>query len=64
VASNELLFSHSVFHDEPLELGDALRWGDGEVWRVEEVDQAGRMILRLWPGEVDYPERIKGTSAP
>jgi hypothetical protein len=66
VPQYEILFSHSLFLDDPLWVGDAYRHG-GDVWQVGEAlssDGDGmRLLLRPWPNDVPHPETIRGESA-
>jgi hypothetical protein len=55
----EIYFIETSSFDEPLRVGDALRWVGPLVWRVEEVE-GNRVVARLWPDDEPYPERIKG----
>jgi hypothetical protein len=50
-------FKHEVTFDEPIAVGDAVRWVGPGVWQVEEID-GERVILRLWPDDQPYPERV------
>jgi hypothetical protein len=44
--------------DEPVEVGDAIRWVGHGVWRVEEVE--GDLVRAgLWPEDEPYPARIR-----
>jgi hypothetical protein len=54
----QLCFTHAATFDDPLALGDAIRWTGPQVWRVDKIDGT-RVSLGLWPDEEPYPERIK-----
>jgi hypothetical protein len=54
----EICFVHATSSDEPLAVGEAIRWDGPEVWRVETVHR-NRVTTRLWPDEETYPMRIR-----
>jgi hypothetical protein len=54
----EICFTHRATFDDPLVIGDAIRWSGPQVWRVEAVDGA-RVSVRLWPDSKPYPEHIR-----
>jgi hypothetical protein len=54
----EICFRHRGTFDEPLVVGDAIRWVGPDVWRVEEVE-GERVTVRLWPDEEPYPARVR-----
>ena len=54
----EISFTYEGTFDEPLVVGDAIRWVGPALWRVEKVD-GERVSVRLWPDDEPYPARIK-----
>jgi hypothetical protein len=44
--------------DEPLGIGNAIRSGGPDVWRVEEVE-GERVTAWLWPDDEPYPARVR-----
>jgi hypothetical protein len=54
----EICFRHTGTVDEPLVVGDAIRWVGPDVWRVEEVE-GKRVSVRLWPDDEPYPAHIR-----
>jgi hypothetical protein len=54
----EICFKHTGTFDEPLVVGDAIRWVSPDVWRVEEVE-GEHVTVQLWPDDKPYPGRIR-----
>lgn len=54
----EIRFTHTAAFDEPLVVGDAIRWVGPLVWQVEEVDE-DHHIVRVWPSDEPYPTQIR-----
>jgi hypothetical protein len=44
--------------DEPLGIGNAIRSGGPDVWRVEEVE-GERVTAWLWPDDEPYPAHVR-----
>jgi hypothetical protein len=55
----EICFKHTASFDDPLVVGDAIRWSGPDVWRVETVED-GRVTVQLWPDDEPYPAQIRG----
>jgi hypothetical protein len=55
----ELWFTQAASFEEPLAVGDAIRWVGPGVWRVEQI-RAKRVTVRPWPAAEPYPERVRG----
>jgi hypothetical protein len=53
-----IYFRHTGTFDEPLVVGDAIRWVGPDIWRVEEVE-GERVTVRLWPDDEPSPARIR-----
>jgi hypothetical protein len=51
-------FEHPAPFDEPLAVGDGVRWAGPRVWRVEDVDGEG-VTVKVWPNDEPYPARIR-----
>jgi hypothetical protein len=54
----QISFTHPGSYDEPLAVGEAIRWVGPVVWRVEAVE-GDRVAVRLWPNDEPYPSRIR-----
>jgi hypothetical protein len=55
----ELCFTQSASFDQPLVVGDAIRWVGSGLWQVEAVSGT-RVTVRPWPAAEPLPDRVRG----
>lgn len=53
----EICFRYRASFEQPLVVGDAVRWAGPELWRVEAV-VGDRVTVKLWPDDLPYPDVI------
>jgi hypothetical protein len=55
----EIHFIQTASFEDPLVVGDAVRWLGPGLWRVEAVEGRG-VSVRPWPRAEPEPARIRG----